>query len=148
VARQKRLISQLSYRPASLCSLATQFQTWFLELTPCPIAGLKFSTQCSSVCTTEAKDRRELTQEGVLPCLASGEAVICTMMGGPYRLSWRTVPLALAWLPASGNPRCCCCCWCIKKCTQNTDITEIMQGRQGPALHVYSSEILEQSMGG
>jgi hypothetical protein len=34
----------LSYRPASLCSLATQFQTRFLESIPCPIPGLKFST--------------------------------------------------------------------------------------------------------
>jgi hypothetical protein len=34
----------LSYRPASLCSLATQFQTRFLESIPCPISGLKFST--------------------------------------------------------------------------------------------------------
>jgi hypothetical protein len=34
----------LSYRPTSLCSLATQFQTRFLELIPRPIAGLKFST--------------------------------------------------------------------------------------------------------
>jgi hypothetical protein len=33
-----------SYRPASLCSLATQFQTRFLESIPRPIAGLKFST--------------------------------------------------------------------------------------------------------
>jgi hypothetical protein len=33
----------LSYRPASLCSLATQFQTRFLELIPRPVAGLKFS---------------------------------------------------------------------------------------------------------
>ncbi len=37
----------LSYRPAGLCSLATQYQTRFLELIPRPIAGLKFSTQCS-----------------------------------------------------------------------------------------------------
>ncbi len=98
MARQKRLISQLSYRAASLCSLATQFQIWFLELIPCHIAGLKFLTQCSSVCTTEAKDRRELTQ--VPPCLASGEAMICTMMGGPYRLSWQ----GAAQLRVSGNP--------------------------------------------
>jgi hypothetical protein len=35
----------LSYRPASLCSLATQFQARFLESIPRPIAGLKFSTQ-------------------------------------------------------------------------------------------------------
>jgi hypothetical protein len=34
----------LSYRPASLRSLATQFQTRFLESIPRPIAGLKFST--------------------------------------------------------------------------------------------------------
>jgi hypothetical protein len=34
----------LSYRPASLCSLATQFQTQFLESISHPIAELKFST--------------------------------------------------------------------------------------------------------
>jgi hypothetical protein len=39
----------LSYRPASLCSLATQFQTRFLESIPRPIAGLKFSTLSSSL---------------------------------------------------------------------------------------------------
>jgi hypothetical protein len=32
----------LSYRPASLCGLATPFQTRFLESIPRPIAGLKF----------------------------------------------------------------------------------------------------------
>jgi hypothetical protein len=36
----------LSYRPARLCSLATQFQTRFLESIPRPIAELKFSTLC------------------------------------------------------------------------------------------------------
>jgi hypothetical protein len=35
---------RLSYRPASLCSMATQFQTRVLELIPRPIAGLKFPT--------------------------------------------------------------------------------------------------------
>jgi hypothetical protein len=35
----------LSNRPASLRSLATQFQNRFLESIPRPIAGLKFSTQ-------------------------------------------------------------------------------------------------------
>jgi hypothetical protein len=35
---------RLSYRPASLCSLATQFQTRFLESIPRLIAGLKFPT--------------------------------------------------------------------------------------------------------
>jgi hypothetical protein len=34
----------LLYRPASLCSLATQFQTRFLESIPRPIAGLKIPT--------------------------------------------------------------------------------------------------------
>jgi hypothetical protein len=38
----------LSYRPASLCSLATQFQTRFLESIPRPIAGLKFSALTGS----------------------------------------------------------------------------------------------------
>ncbi len=33
----------LSYQPASLCSLATRFQTRFLESIPRPIAGHKFS---------------------------------------------------------------------------------------------------------
>jgi hypothetical protein len=37
----------LSYRPASPSSLATQFQTQFLELIPRPIAGLKFSRLCT-----------------------------------------------------------------------------------------------------
>ncbi len=35
----------LSSRPASLCSLANQFQTQFLESIPRPKAGLKFPTQ-------------------------------------------------------------------------------------------------------
>jgi hypothetical protein len=35
----------LSYWPASLCSLAIQFQTQFLESIPRPIAGLKIPTQ-------------------------------------------------------------------------------------------------------
>jgi hypothetical protein len=34
----------LSYRPASLCSLAYQFQTRFLESIPRPIAGIKIPT--------------------------------------------------------------------------------------------------------
>ncbi len=34
----------LSYRAASLCSLATQFQTRFLESIPRPIVELKFPT--------------------------------------------------------------------------------------------------------
>jgi hypothetical protein len=37
----------LLYRPASLCSLATKFQTRFLESIPRPMAGLKFSTLIS-----------------------------------------------------------------------------------------------------
>jgi hypothetical protein len=34
----------LSYRPAGLCRLASQFQTRFLESIPRPIAGLKIPT--------------------------------------------------------------------------------------------------------
>jgi hypothetical protein len=37
----------LSYRPASLCGLVTQFQARFLESIPRLIAGLKFPTQAS-----------------------------------------------------------------------------------------------------
>ncbi len=40
----------LSYRPASLFSLATRFQTRFLESIPRPIAGLKFSTLFAVQC--------------------------------------------------------------------------------------------------
>jgi hypothetical protein len=38
----------LSYRAASLCSLATLFQTRFLESIPRPIAGLKIQTLVES----------------------------------------------------------------------------------------------------
>ncbi len=48
----------LSYRPASLCSLATQFQTRFLELIHHPIAGLKFPTQ-------ESIPRNRFRQAGI-----------------------------------------------------------------------------------
>jgi hypothetical protein len=41
---RKQLGIGLSYRPASLSSLATHFQTRFLESIPRPIAGLKFPT--------------------------------------------------------------------------------------------------------
>ncbi len=51
----------LSYRPASLCSLATQFQTRFLESIPRPTAGLKFSTLM-------------LQPHGVLPDWRPGQA--------------------------------------------------------------------------
>jgi hypothetical protein len=40
----------LSYWPASLCSLATQFQTRFLESIPRPIAGLKIPIQGPKTC--------------------------------------------------------------------------------------------------
>ncbi len=51
----------LSYRPASLCSLATQFQTRFLESIPRrPIAGHKYSTLSERsfvVCTESTLDK-------------------------------------------------------------------------------------------
>ncbi len=52
----------LSYRPASLCSLATQFQTRSLESIPRPIAGITLS---DSGCTRTAQSRPE-TQKGQL----------------------------------------------------------------------------------
>ena len=42
---RKQVGIDLSYWPASLCSLATQFQTRFLESIPRPISGPKFLTQ-------------------------------------------------------------------------------------------------------
>jgi len=49
-----------------------------------------------SVHTTEAEGRRKLTQRGALPGLAGGGGrMICTLMGGPYRLPCRSVPHAL-----------------------------------------------------
>ncbi len=54
----------MSYRPASLCSLATQFQTQFLELIPRPIAGLKFSTLaaiCRRLCNLSITPRLMLS---------------------------------------------------------------------------------------
>ncbi len=44
----------LSYQPAILCSLATQFQTRFLESIPRPIAGLKFPTQNPGINSEES----------------------------------------------------------------------------------------------
>ncbi len=44
----------LSYRPASLCNLATQFQTQFLESIPRPIAGLKFPAQIAAIASGRA----------------------------------------------------------------------------------------------
>jgi hypothetical protein len=65
--------------------------------------------------------------------------MICTVVGGPYRLSCSTVPPAL---PSS----CSCSCELLEhpaaaaadNCTQNTDMDEITQGRQGPALYTVS----------
>jgi hypothetical protein len=48
----------LSYRPASLCSLATQFQTRFLESIPRPIAVLKFSTLSAINRKTKSQRKR------------------------------------------------------------------------------------------
>ncbi len=74
------------------------------------------------------------------PAYLGGGAMICTCDGRavPPTMTYCT---ALPWqgavqLRASGNPSYCCCCWCFTKCTQNTDITDIKQGRQGPALYV------------
>ncbi len=64
----------LSYRPASLCSLATQFQTRFLESIPRPMAGLKFSTLYSIPpvlhCYLWVEELTHLTSHQFLfPCL-------------------------------------------------------------------------------
>jgi hypothetical protein len=53
----------LSYRPASLCNLATQFRTRFLELIPRPMAGLKFSALLISA--SDGKEREEVGKRQV-----------------------------------------------------------------------------------
>ncbi len=99
----------------------------------------------------EAEGRRELTQHGVLPCLAGGKGwgggeMICTLMRcPPYRLPWHTVPPAL--------PRSCSAgsflhsqlllLLYITKCTQKTNVAGLTQGRQGPVFHVqYDSSLV------
>jgi hypothetical protein len=59
----------LLYRPASLCSLATQFQTRFLESIPRPIAGLKFLTLVSyfsQLCGEPVKTQQTLRKHRLL----------------------------------------------------------------------------------
>ncbi len=89
----------------------------------------------------KAEGRREPTQYSVLPAYLGwkGDDLHCNGRPVPPTMTYCT---ALPWqeavqLRASGNPSYCCCCWCFTKCTQNTDITEIKQGRQGPALHAH-----------
>jgi hypothetical protein len=48
----------LSYRPASLCSLATQFQTRILESIPRPIAELEFLKSLWGLGTEEEEGYR------------------------------------------------------------------------------------------
>ncbi len=55
----------LSYRPASLCSLSTQFQTRFLESIPRPIAGLKIPTLYSDLRRTPATHPAPQSCKGV-----------------------------------------------------------------------------------
>jgi hypothetical protein len=57
----------LSYRPASLCSLANQFQTLFLESIPRPIARLKFPTLGSLHGRTLACPPGYISQKRVRP---------------------------------------------------------------------------------
>jgi hypothetical protein len=63
----------LSYRPASLCSLATQFQTRFLKSIPRLIVGLKIQT-LYSLARLVSQDRRHLF---VTPC-TSGSTPLAT----------------------------------------------------------------------
>jgi hypothetical protein len=72
--------------------------------------------------------------------------MISSLMGGPYRLPCRTVSPAVELYRLTLAKSCPAAnfwqsqllysWWFIAKCAQNTDITEIKQGRQGPALHV------------
>jgi hypothetical protein len=67
--------------------------------------------------------------------------MICTVMVGLYHLLCHTAWQGTAELRASGNRS----CWYsyIIKCTQNTHITQITQGRQGPIFRVqYNSSLV------
>ncbi len=83
---------------------------------------------------------REPTQHGVLAWLAGGQGwksddVYCDARAVPVPAACCTEPPVLAGaaqLRPIGNP---CCCY-VYKCTQNTDITETTQGRQGPTVYV------------
>jgi hypothetical protein len=68
--------------------------------------------------------------------------MICSVLGGPlYHLPCHTVPLALVGgvlirKLLLTQLLLLLLVYCITKCTQNTDITEIKPGRQWPALYV------------
>ncbi len=89
---------------------------------------------------TEAEDRRELSQHGVLPCLAGGKGLWCDELycdGGHnacHDVLYRLPCQGAAQLRASGILS-CYCCWYVTKCTQNTDMTEITQGIKGRGQH-------------
>ncbi len=83
---------------------------------------------CGWVAPAEAESYRELTQHGVLPFRAGREGrgnedLNCDKRVLP--LAWCTVPPALR---ALGKPS-SCSCWYITKCTQNTDMSEITEGK-------------------
>jgi hypothetical protein len=78
--------------------------------------------------TTEAKGRRELAQQGILPSLAGGERYgrYSTVMDCHYHLP----KVKAAQLQDSGNSS-CCCCWYITDCVQPTAILAISHGWPG-----------------
>ncbi len=73
--------------------------------------------------TTEAKGRRELAQQGILPGLAEGERTAGTVL---YHLP----KVKAAHLRDSGNSS-CCCCWYITDRIQPTVIIAISHDRPG-----------------
>ncbi len=95
--------------------------------------------------TKETEDRRELTQHGILPCLAGGG-----WRGNDLYDDGRALPplpcLRAAQLRTSGHPS-CYSCWFITKCTQNTDITEISKEGRG-RISMYSMTALYLSLPG
>ncbi len=59
---------------------------------------------------------------------------------------YRLPCLGAAQLRAPGKPK-CCNCWYVTKCTQNTDISEIIQWRQGLAIQVQYDSSLGRTYG-
>jgi hypothetical protein len=80
----------LSYRPASLCSFATQFLTRFLESILRPTAGLKFQTQA----------RLHSTQPGGISSLESILGLLKSLKFW-LRLHWlaELIPWNRFWAP-------------------------------------------------
>ncbi len=102
----------LSYWPASLCSLTTQSQTWFLESILRPIVGLKFSTpdytgcgegggmMASSDTTSRARICKRLWSPGIDSEESISPAYVAWRASTTNRVSYRPARVRIdTWSP-------------------------------------------------